>query len=204
MAMLVAVMTTFPAAAAMTFGRGAIGTVVMRFLGMAGTAAMVVQRRRHRIGEQIARQHDPNWDFPQNGHNRGLKRQTSTDSHIHTSLRAFPLECNSSVFRLPGDRHEFNLPDCRLSLRERTLFRGGKATITLAQWQTERHSLQSWFHRYKVGGDRPVETAQSRPAGKPFIPARTLRWTDASFASLLQNVHLSFKRHFRLATASIS
>ena len=100
---MVAVMTALPAATSMTFGRSAIGTLVMRPVGMAGTAAMAVQRRRDCIGEQITRQHDPDGelpkrDFPQNGHYRSLNRQISTDSHKHTSLCALPLECNRSVF----------------------------------------------------------------------------------------------------------
>jgi hypothetical protein len=62
------VMTTVPTASAMIIRRSATGGMVMRPLGMSGTIAMIVQRRRDCIGEQIARQHDPDRDFPKNGH----------------------------------------------------------------------------------------------------------------------------------------
>ena len=63
-----AVMTDLTATTSMIFGRCATVRVVMRPVGMAATIAMVVQRRRHRIGEQIARQQQPHRKFSHPNH----------------------------------------------------------------------------------------------------------------------------------------
>ncbi len=59
---------------------------ILRPRRLAATIAVVVKRRRHRIGEQIARQHDGNRDFPKNGHDQDLNRLNCTNSPI---LRAY-------------------------------------------------------------------------------------------------------------------
>jgi hypothetical protein len=91
------VMTAVLAACTVNIRLRAIGSVVMRPVGMAATIAMIVQRRCDRIGEQITRQYDTDRDLPKNGHYRDLNRKTFTDSHNPTSLRTLPLECNHFI-----------------------------------------------------------------------------------------------------------
>lgn len=101
----VAVMEAAVVMAAVLTGTGitldgtTIGGVVLFALAMGGAMAMIVPRRCDGIGEQIARQHDPDRNLPNNAHRPSLDQQIHIDLHNPTSLRRLPLECNLPIYR---------------------------------------------------------------------------------------------------------